>query len=237
MRKVSVTRLFETVEVLRSSVHGVRLSDSGGQLGRIPPIDHSRPRRRSVEPLDSCLQKRGVNEDGPSEREALLHLMPRAARRPCLDEDHRSRQAGHQAIALREVPRCHRRAGLKGRNHEMFIRDSRLKTRVMTRVRFVERRADDGNRAPPFEHGGFVSRGVDPSCKARENHETPAHELAGNARGEGPALVRRAARAHHRDARAFEETRIARCVQRAPSSERDGGASGAQLDRTARRAG
>ena len=67
MEKVSVARLFETVEVPRSSVHCVRLSDSGGQLGRIPPLDHSRPRRRSVEPVDSGLQERGANEDRPSQ--------------------------------------------------------------------------------------------------------------------------------------------------------------------------
>ena len=104
----------------------------------------------------------------------------------------------------------------------MLQRDLVLKTRVMPRVSFVERRTDDREGAAALEHGGFVSRRVDPRCEAREDHETAAHELAGNPRRERPAFVRRAARAHDRDAGVVEEARVARGVESAPSRERHG---------------
>jgi protein gp37 len=218
----------------RSSATGDELRDSLGQLDGIPPLSDAPPQARRVEPVDVVLEERGVDEDRLAEREALLDLMPRAARGSGFDEDHPAGELRHQAVALGEVPLGHGGAGLKGGNDEVFNRDSLLETGVMTRVGLVERRAEDGDRAAAFTHGGLVGGLVDASGETREDHEASADELAGSFGCEGSTFVGGAAGTDDGDARAIEEAHVSGCVDGAPAREGDGGAKDSWLNEAAR---
>jgi hypothetical protein len=217
-----------------SSAQGERLLDPRSQLGRISPLTYARSQVGSVEPFDPVPQERGADEDRLAERKALLDLMPRPARGSGVDEDHRSRQPRHQAIALGEVPPSHGCAGFKGRNNEVLNRDSLLEAGVMTGVGLVKRGSENGDGAPAFAHGTFVGAFVDTCGEARENYEASVYELRGDFGGERSSFVRSPPRAHYGDARAAEEAHVSGGVQRAPARKRDGGPNRPPLNRTVR---
>jgi hypothetical protein len=199
---------------LRRVLDPEKRRDRRTKLGGGPPRDELAAAAAVTKPGRAALtEERAVNEHGAADREALTHLVSRTARVARLDEDHRAADAGHDAVARREVPARGGGAGLKRGNDEVLSRDLSLERLVMPGVGLVERGADDGDRAAAVVHRGFVRRRVDACRETGDDHKTLANELARDLSSQRSAFVRSAPGAYDGDARAIEQAHIAGHVE------------------------